>query len=507
MVDRLERFNNFKFMRFLFSPFGLDSDVTVVGYVLYEFAAKVTNYSFGFLIPILVADLSDMQYGSGKGRIIWGYTTAIFSVTTVLLYLSCTPLMEFGNWKRRALLGSCLIVSISHVLFIFCFSPPSVILAILLVIVGKTMQRVGDVAFEAFLDIIAIGKDPHEISSRSNIMGYSGMLSFIPFAVPVVAIVYFGFKEHSSVWIQGIVPIVCVGVWYLNFLRYIWAMMSPDIGLGPAMPIEFHRGGAGGVFAMLYSGLLVSIKEHIANVKFIAEGLKDLGLFILAFIFLAGAANTAVSVGAVLAVNVLKINIIYLFIAFLLGVVAAIVGNIFYRYVHSKDWLNPKQILLVNMVILLLSALYVLKVNTFADIIVLAVVAGSQIGAVGAFTRSVLSMLIPADRQSRLFSFYEITQDGTSWVGSLTISSLAVAYGDNFYREIVAYVCVVQFAIGLPILMFVNLTRGLESRQQMESNSASTTTTTADTNSNIAKIVETSIEEMNSPDVVIPLEA
>ena len=493
MVDRLERFNNFKYIRLLFSPFGLDSDVTVVGYVLYEFAAKVTNYSFGFLIPILVADLSDTQYGSGKGRIIWGYTTAIFSVTTVLMYLSCTPLMEFGNWKRRALLGSCLTVSIAHVLFIFCFSPPSVILAILLVIIGKTMQRVGDVAFEAFLDIIAIGKDPHEISSRSNIMGYSGMLGFIPFVVPVVAIVYFGFKEHSSVWVQGVVPIVCVGLWYLNFLRYIRGMMDPDMGVGPAMPIEFHHGG---VCTMLYSGLLVSIKEHIANVKYIAEGLKDLGLFILSFIFLAGAANTAVSVGAVLAVNVLQINIIYLLIAFFLGIVAAIAGVVFYRYVHSRDWLNPKQILLVNMVVLLLSALYVLKVNTFTDIIVLAVVAGSQIGAVGAFTRSVLSMLIPADRQSRLFSFYEITQDGTSWVGTLTISSLAVAYGDEFYREIVAYVCVVQFAIGLPILMLVNLTRGLESRQQMESksvNNTNSTSTSSGSGTNVIKTIETPV--------------
>ena len=503
MVDRLDRFNNFRYIRFIFSPFGLDSDVTVVGYVLYEFAAKVTNYSFGFFIPILVADLSDMQFGNGNGRIIWGYTTAIFSVTTVLLYLSCTPLMEFANFKRRALLGSCLVVSITHVLFIFCFSPPSVILAILLVITAKSLNRVGDVAFSAFLDIIAIGKDPHEISSRSNIMGYSGMLSFILFAVPVVAIVYFGGGEHSTVWIQGVVPIVCVGVWYLNFLRYIQAMMDPAVGMGPPMPVELTRGGSGGVFTALYSGLLLSIKEHIANVKYIAQGLKDLGLFILALIFLAGAANTAVSVGAVLAVNVLKISIISLFVAFILGIVSAILGVILYRYVHNRDWLNPKQILLINMVILLLCALYVLKVNTFADIIVLAVVAGSQIGSVGAFTRSMLSILIPADRQSRLFSFYELTQDGTSWIGALTISSLAVTYGGDFYREIVAYVCVVQFAIGLPILMLVNLTRGIESRRQMEVKPAMDVYYT---NGNIIKEVDTPIDKTAAADVVEPFE-
>ena len=478
---------SFRCIRSIFSPFGLNSDTNVVGYVIYEFASRITNYSFGFFIPILIADLGDLEYGNGTGRIIWGYTSAVFSVTTVLLYLSCVPLMEFENWKRKALLGSCAIVSAAHILFIFCFSPPSVIFAILLAITGKSIQRVGDVAFESFLDVIAIGKDAHEISTRSNIMGYSGMLGFIPFAVPIVSLIYFGGRVKSSIWVEGIVPIVCCGVWYLYFARYIGLMMNPELGVGKSLPIEYNKSGRCSIFS---SALLVSIKEHILNIKFINNSLKDLGLFILSLIFLAGAASTAVSVGAVLAVNVLNISLVYLFIAFFLGIIAAIIGVVVYRYIKERNWMNPKQILLLNMVILFLCALYVLKVNTLGDIIILAVVSGSQVGSVGAFTRSMLSILIPAERQSRLFSFYELTQDSTSWIGPLIISSLALSYGNDYYREIVAIVCAVQFAIGMPILLMVDLNRGLQSRRDVEEKNVVIVTSLSD------KLVE--VEEEKS---------
>lgn len=472
MMDPLAN-SNFHYTRMIFSPFGLDSDALVVGYVIYEFASRVSNYSFGFFIPILIAALGDEEFGKGKGRIIWGYTTTIISIATVVMYLSCTPLMEFDDWKRISLLHSCAAVSIAHILFIFCFTGPSVIIAILLSIIAKTLQRGGDVAFESFLDVIAINRDPHEISSRSNIMGYSGMLAFILFVAPVVAIIYFGARVHSAVWIEGIIPIVCVGIWYFCFSTYTRRMMPKDEGIGPPMPLQYQGGG---VATALWRGLVASLSEQIESIRLIAESFHDLGLFILAFIFLAGATNTAITVGAVLAVNVLQISVIYLLIAFFLGIVASILGVLLFKYLHEKHFLNPKQILIFNMCVLILCILFVLKVETFADVLTLGAVAGSQVGSVGAFTRSILSSLIPNSRQSRLFSFYELTQDGTSWIGPLIISSLAVGYGEGSYRVIVVYVCVVQFAIGLPVLFSVNLSRGLAGRERWERRNEETTT-------------------------------
>ena len=241
MLNDDERSERYKHICRLFSLFGFDSAVDVVGYVMYEFASRVTNYSFGFFIPILIATLGDKEFGGGRGKIIWGYTSAMCSITSVIMYLSCTPLMEFANWKRRALFGSCTIICVVHILFIFCFSGSAVILAVVLFIIAKTMQRVGDVAFEAFLDVISNKRDPHEISSRCNIMGYSGMLGFILFVVPIVAIVYFGATVHSTIWIEGIIPIVCVGLWYLNFTRYTFQMMSANIGIGQPLPSTCAR--------------------------------------------------------------------------------------------------------------------------------------------------------------------------------------------------------------------------------------------------------------------------
>merc|ERR1711871_1115135 len=104
------------------------------------------------------------------------------------------------------------------------------------------------------------------------------------------------------------------------------------------------------------------------------------------------------------------------------------------------------------MTILGLGMLFALRVNSASDIYLLAVICGSQIGTVGAYSRSIISSLVPKTRQSRLFSFYEFTQDGTHWIGPATISTLTAMHGDNYYRKFVVIVCLVELILGIPIL-------------------------------------------------------
>jgi MFS-type transporter involved in bile tolerance (Atg22 family) len=351
-----------------------NDEIDVVAYTIYEFASKVTNYSFGFFIPILIANLGNIQYGNGTGNIIWGYVSAAISITSVLAYLTFTPVIEFNNLKRLALINCSLICAILHIAFIICFFGPSIYLAILFAIFAKTLQRVCDVAFESMLEVVSNGKDRHQISGRCNVAGYVGMLAFLFFVLPVVAVLYFGFKLNN-LWTEGIGPICCVGIWYISFLYVVEIMLDKNIGLGPKIPIEMD----GNVFEIIAKSFMLGLKEQIVNVKYMYK-LTDLSLFFLCYVFLAGGASTAISVGAILAVNVLKISLVFVGIAFFVAIISAIVGVEVYKWLHRKKFLSPKQILLINMVFLLLTALYVLKLETTLDLMVVALVAGFQTG-------------------------------------------------------------------------------------------------------------------------------
>ena len=103
----------------------------------------------------------------------------------------------------------------------------------------------------------------------------------------------------------------------------------------------------------------------------------------------------------------------------------------------------------------------------------------------GAFSRSLVSQLAPKSQQSELFTFYELSQDGTiNWIGPLIIGALTQSLGSEAYVRVVVIVvstpfifilkivihfqCFVEIGIGLPFLLMVDLKRGEALRQQVE---------------------------------------
>lgn len=454
----------FKCIRASFSPFGSDSDIMVVAYVMFEFASRVCIFNFNILSPLLIAELGDQAFEGNKGKVIWGYVAATAAILTVVVYLSLTPVIEFGNMKRDTLIKSSYVCAILHCCYIFCFFKGAIYLAIPLMIIAKITQRVSDVAFNALLDVVASGKDAHQISSRCNITGYSGMLLFLANAAAILWMVNVMYHP-PKLWMQGTIPIFLIGIWFYGFTKLMDDML-PSI-LGDNLPLPKEIGGNGLVGCIL-GGFKVGLREQWGNLTYVVK-FRDLSMFILSFVFLQGGANTAVSVAAIFTVEILHLPVRYVAGCMLLGLAAAILGLGFYKSLHTLGKITAKQILMVNCTILGFGMLFALYVNSATDIYLLAVICGSQIGTVGAYSRSIISTLVPKTRQSRLFSFYEFTQDGTHWVGPMLISTLTAVYGDVHYRKFVVFVCMVELFIGVPILAMVDVSRGEAARANADS--------------------------------------
>lgn len=158
--------------------------------------------------------------------------------------------------------------------------------------------------------------------------------------------------------------------------------------------------------------------------------MPDLRYFIIALVFLSGAAGTALSVAAIVASDVLNVSLVYIAAGALVGLVTAVIGLAIFRWLLRVTPLaTPQRILFFNILVFILLLIYVPYANNLSGFFLISVIGGSQIGAVGSFSRSIISSLIPQHRQGRLFTFYELTQESTGWIGKRSTTS-------SFYRSI-----------------------------------------------------------------------
>jgi UMF1 family MFS transporter len=88
------------------------------------------------------------------------------------------------------------------------------------------------------------------------------------------------------------------------------------------------------------------------------------------------------------------------------------------------------------------------------------VLGGSQ-----AISRSLFAQIIPSDKQAEYFSFYEISDKGTSWAGPLLFGLMNQIFG-NLRPAILSLIFF--FVAGLVILPFVNIDKAMQDLKKAE---------------------------------------
>jgi UMF1 family MFS transporter len=82
------------------------------------------------------------------------------------------------------------------------------------------------------------------------------------------------------------------------------------------------------------------------------------------------------------------------------------------------------------------------------------VMGGSQ-----AISRSLFAQLIPEGKEAEFYSFYEVSERGTSWIGPLLFGVMNQAFG-SLRPAILSLIFF--FIMGLILLPFVNIRKGIQ---------------------------------------------
>ncbi len=99
-----------------------------------------------------------------------------------------------------------------------------------------------------------------------------------------------------------------------------------------------------------------------------------------------------------------------------------------------------------------------LFLNNTVQLFVMGAVLALVLGGSQALSRSLFSQMIPPDHEAEYFGFYEISERGTSWLGTFTFA-LAVQLTGSQRIAIVSLI--VFFVLGLLLLSRVDVRRAI----------------------------------------------
>jgi UMF1 family MFS transporter len=181
-------------------------------------------------------------------------------------------------------------------------------------------------------------------------------------------------------------------------------------------------------------------------------------LFLAAYLLYNDGIQTVVSQAAVFADDELGLSRSAIAGAILLVQFVAVAGALALGRLAGR--FGAKRVVLGSLVVWIgvLAYAYVLPAGRVAPFLVLAVLIGLVLGGTQALSRSLFSQLIVPGREAEYFSFYELSERGTSWLGPLLFGLGAQITGD---LRVAILSLVVFFVAGFALLAATDVRRAV----------------------------------------------
>jgi MFS transporter, UMF1 family len=304
------------------------------------------------------------------------------------------------------------------------------------------------VFYNAYLPDIASEDQRDRVSSFGWAMGYLG--DFILLALNLAL-----FLLHDKLGIPtGLairINLASAGVWWLGFSFITWNRLKPRHPRRSLPQGETY--------------LSVGFKQlstTIGEVRHFPETLK----FLLAYFLYNDGIQTVIAVASTFAaapllqggleLSTTTLTMIILLIQFVAFIGALVWGKL-------ADWIGAKKAVITSLVIwscVVIYAYFGMKGDSrVIEFTLLGVVIAIVLGGSQAISRSLFAQMIPDGKEAEFYSFYEVSDRGTSWTGPLIFGLANQLFGSLRYGIISL---IIYFIAGLLILPFVNVQKAMD---------------------------------------------
>ena len=394
---------------------------TIVAWVLYDFA----NSAFAAIVlaTIYPAYYANLVVGNAEGRgdFWWGLAVS----TSMVLVALTSPLLggiaDHAGVRKRFFVWLSL-VSVAATALLATVGPGDVVQGFVLAVAGMVTFEAAFVYYNSYLPRIAAPEALGRVSAAGFAVGYAGSLVAFLAAYP--------FAAAKAYWGCFLVA----AAQFALFSVPAFAILPSDTRQAVPLGTALARGA----------------RETLATLREIVRDRDRIEMrhFLTAYLVYEDGVNTVVAFAGVFAAKTLGFSFEEIIGLFMLVQISALLGSA--AWARATDRLGPRLVVRVTLLQWTLVTVLSYFVHAKWQFWVVAVLAGTGLGAVQAASRTFMATLIPRGREAEFFGFYALVGKTGAVMGPLVFGGVSWLLAGNQRAAIVAVG--LFFVVGLALL-------------------------------------------------------
>jgi len=432
----------------------------IFGWAMYDWANSAFSTTVGtvFLGPYIasLAAIAATAHPDGLARF-FGIPVApdsflpyciSFSVGLQVLFLPILgAIADYSHLRKRMMQIFATIGAVATIAMFFVVGDLWWLGGVLFIIANLAFGA-AIVFYNAYLPDIASEEERDRVSSYGFAMGYIGGGILL-----ALNLAFFIFSDTIGVPgdLAVRINLASAGIWWMGFSLLTWARLKPRHA-ARALPAGQSYIGVG----------FKQLGNTFRELKHFPETIK----FILAYFLYNDGIQTVIAVASTFAAAPIVRGGIGLpqdtLIAIILMIQFVAFGGAL-LWGKLAGWIGSKQSIMVSLVIWAGVVIYAyggLKGESrVTEFFILGIFIALVLGGSQAISRSLFAQMIPAGKEAEFFSFYEVSERGTSWTGPLLFGLANQIFGSLRYGILAL---IFYFIAGLIILPFVNVRKAID---------------------------------------------
>jgi UMF1 family MFS transporter len=390
----------------------------VVAWTLYDFANSAFAAVIMGTIYAAYYALAVVGNATGAGDLWWGRVVSV-SMAIVALTSPFLGSVADRSGLRRVLFMAFTALAVSAAAMMSTVQPGMVVWGFLLAVLGNVGFEGALVYYNAYLPNLAPPGMQGRVSGWGFAVGYAGSIVALLVALPFVQAKEFGWAFLSTAALFGV------------FATPAFVLLPPVPGRG--VPVR--------------TALAEGAREVASGIRTILAH-RELRRFFGAYFVYEDGVNTVIAFSAIFAAQTLGFPMERLIVLYIVVQISALLGAL--AWAAPTDRLGPRRVVMITLCQWAVIVIATYWVQTPMQFYVVAVVAGTGLGAVQAASRTLLTTLIPPGKEAQMFGFYTLCGKSAAIMGPLVFGGISHAAGGNQRLGILAIGSF--FVIGLVLL-------------------------------------------------------
>ncbi len=432
----------------------------IFGWAMYDWANSAFSTTVGtvFLGPYIAALAAEAAKANPDGLArFFGIPVApdsflpyciSFSVGLQVLFLPILgAIADYSHLRKRMMQIFATIGAICTIAMFFVVGE-TWWLGGLLFIIANLSFGAGIVFYNAYLPDIATEDERDRVSSYGWSMGFLGGGILL-----ALNLAFFIFSEDIGVPgdLAVRINLASAGIWWIGFSFFTWQRLRPRHAARSLPHGETY-------ISIGFKQLGKTFRE----IKHFPETIK----YLFAYFLYNDGIQTVIAIASTFAAAPIARGGVGMSQDTLIAVIlmiqfVAFGGALFWGKLAS--WIGAKQSIMVSLVIWSAVVIYAYGglqgESRVTEFFILGFFIALVLGGSQAISRSLFAQMIPKGKEAEFYSFYEVSERGTSWTGPLIFGLANQMFGSLRYGIIAL---IIYFIAGMLILPFVNVKKAMD---------------------------------------------